>query len=365
MKLSIVILNYNVEHFLELCLSSVLKATTLISSEVIVVDNNSSDGSCAMVKQKFPQVKLIENKENSGFSKGNNIGVNNAKGEFVCILNPDTVVTEDTFTKLIDHAESLPDLGIIGCKLIDGKGQFLPESKRNIPVVKVALQKMLGNSKHYYANHLKPTETGEVDILVGAFMFLKTEVYKAVGGFDEDYFMYGEDIDLSYKILKAGYKNYYFSDCTIIHFKGESTLKDKSYAKRFFGAMQLFYKKHFKSNVLFDTIVSIGIKLAYVFRKEALEIKSSPNHYLLVSENLDSKLETILKIPIILTNDITEVEANSEIIFDASFITYKSMIQIMSQPKINSKSTFKIIPDNSKFLIGSNDSKNRGEVIHF
>jgi len=242
LKLSIIILNYNVRYFLELCLKSVTAAIENIDAEVIIIDNNSKDDSCQMVKELFPEIQLIENKENLGFSKGNNIGVAQAKGEYICILNPDTVVAEDTFINLLKFADQQANIGIVGCKLIDGKGQFLPESKRNVPVVQVAFQKMIGNSVNYYANHLKEDEIGKVEILVGALMLMPKSVFHEVNCFDEDYFMYGEDIDLSYKVLKAQYDNFYFGDTTIVHFKGESTLKNKTYARRFYSAMQIFYK---------------------------------------------------------------------------------------------------------------------------
>ncbi|MBT8268681.1 MAG: glycosyltransferase family 2 protein, partial [Bacteroidia bacterium] len=209
MKLSVVILNYNVRHFLELCLCSVEKATKGLDTEIIVADNNSSDDSCAMVRVEFPGVKLIENKENLGFAKGNNAAVEQAQGEYICILNPDMVVPENLFRELLDFASDHPKMGAVGCKLIDGSGQFLPESKRNVPTVKVALGKLTGSSKGYYADHIEVDHDAPVDILVGAIMFMKKAVYKEVGGFDEAYFMYGEDIDLSYTLLKKGYQNWY------------------------------------------------------------------------------------------------------------------------------------------------------------
>ena len=170
-------------YFLELCLQSVQEGIKNIDAEIIVIDNNSSDDSCAMVKEKFPQINLIKNKTNTGFSKGNNIGVAQAKGEYICILNPDTVIAEDTFSKLLKFADQKENLGAIGCQLIDGSGNFLPESKRNVPIVKVAFQKMVGQSKNYYANHLKENETGKIAILVGAFMFMKRQLYSHVEGF--------------------------------------------------------------------------------------------------------------------------------------------------------------------------------------
>lgn len=354
------------QSFLELCLKSVKAATSHIDSEIIVVDNNSPDNSCKMVKTLFPEVILIENKQNSGFSKGNNLGVAKAKGEYLCILNPDTVVTENTFTTLLATAEKIPNLGILGCRLIDGTGQYLPESKRNVPLPRVALKKLLGNPNAYYANQITEFDKGEVPIFVGAFMIIKKEVYNAVGGFDEDYFMYGEDVDLSYKIYKKGYTNFYDGSTTIIHFKGESTLKDINYAKRFYGAMQIFYKKHFKSNFFFNKLVWLGIRIAFLLRKEPEIVKSNVKHHILVSNKVHSELTQVIAKKIHLVSDIkdlSEINENTEIILDGNTLSYNEIISCISDKKINSKAKFKIIPKNSNFIIGSNSSKNRGEVI--
>ncbi len=365
MKLSVVILNYNVRYFLELCLKSVQAAISNIDAEIIVIDNNSNDESCQMVRQLFPDVILIENKENFGFSKGNNQGVAIAKGEYICILNPDTVVAEDSFNLLLNFAIKQKNLGIVGCKLIDGTGQFLPESKRNIPKVKVALQKIFGNSKNYYANNLNEDTTGKVDILVGALMLMKHSVYKQLRGFDEDYFMYGEDIDLSYRVLNTGFDNYYFANTTVIHFKGESTLKDKNYAKDFYKAMQIFYKKHFKKNVLFDIFVWLGIKLAYAFRNEQKSIQKETNSYYLISDKNNNALEKKLGKIIVLNSKMESDYNNAEIIFDANALSYKEIINQLSKNKSKPGLTFKILPNNSNFIIGSNNSFSRGEVIVF
>lgn len=361
MKLSIVILNYNVQHFLELCLRSVEAAITNIDAEIIVVDNNSKDGSCNMVKALFPKVNLIENKKNLGFSKGNNIGVLKAKGEYLCILNPDTVVAEDTFSKILNFSDSKENLGILGCKLINGSGEFLPESKRNIPKVNVALKKILGFSKSYYANHLSKENIGKVDVLVGAFMLLKKEIYNEVGGFDEDYFMYGEDIDLSYKILKAGYNNYYYGGSTVIHYKGESTLRDKNYARRFFGAMQIFYEKHFKQNLFFDMIVWLGIKLAFVFRKTRKTKEKDVSEYVFISNAKNESIEKALTKKVILQTELNAVKPKSEIIFDANVLSYKEIISIIN--RFNTQVTYKILPSKSSFIIGSNNGFSQGQVI--
>ncbi|WP_194768028.1 glycosyltransferase family 2 protein [Tamlana sp. I1] len=366
MKLSIVILNYNVRHFLELCLKSAQAATVNLNSEIIVVDNNSSDDSCQMVKGLFPEVILIENKINGGFSKGNNIGVARAKGEYLCILNPDTVVAEDTFIKLLQFADTKSKLGIVGCKLINGSGVFLPESKRNIPYVHVALKKMCGNSKEYYANHLGENEIGHVEILVGAFMLLKRSVYNEIHGFDEDYFMYGEDIDLSYKVQKAGYRNYYFGETTVIHYKGESTLKDKFYARKFYGAMQIFYEKHFKTNLLFDMMVWLGIKFFYVLRRVPKIKKKRVSQYLFVSDKVNESLKNSLKKPLVLRKNIDVEAKNTEVIFDANYLTYKEIITIIEASFSKSKGiTFKILPNKSNFILGSDTGGVRGEIICF
>ncbi|APY10039.1 glycosyl transferase family 2 [Seonamhaeicola sp. S2-3] len=365
MKLSVVILNYNVRHFLELCLKSVKAAITNIDAEIIVVDNNSEDESCSMVKELFPDVILIENKENCGFSKGNNIGVKKAKGDYLCILNPDTVVAEDTFVKLLKFSENKEKLGIVGCKLIDGVGRFLPESKRNIPYVSAACKKILGNSKKYYANHLTENETGKVDILVGAFMLMKKSIYEDIGGFDEDYFMYGEDIDLSYRVLKSGYQNYYYANTTVVHFKGESTLRDKNYARRFYGAMQIFYQKHFKKNVLFDLFVFIGIWFVYFFRKTPIHKIKRVNRYVLISDKMIEGLKTSLPNNFTLERKVGNYDKATEIILDANYLSYKEIIDIMLNASVVKKLTFRILPNNSKFILGSDNVISRGEVITF
>ena len=363
MKLSVVILNYNVRYFLELCLKSVEAAIKDIEAEIIVVDNKSSDDSCKMVKRLFPSVQLIENTENYGFSKGNNIGVAKAKGEFLCILNPDTMVAEDTFTKVLQFADSQTQLGIVGCQLIDGRGDFLPESKRQVPIPKVAFQKLIGVSKNYYTSALRPDDIGKTDVLVGAFMVLKRSVYNEVHGFDEDYFMYGEDIDLSYRILKLGYTNYYFGKTTIIHFKGESTLKDRIYAKRFYRAMEVFYGKHFASNSIIMAIVKGGLRLASRRRNfkdtQSIDIEKS----VVVSHKILKKLKTKLKRPITFTKDLSDIPSHAQIVFDTSYLDYKSMISHMKQYKSTRQNSYRILLKNSNFILGSDSNLSKGEVI--
>jgi len=365
LKLSVVILNYNVRYFLELCIKSVKAALENIDAEIIIVDNNSPDDSCKIVRELFPDITLIENKKNIGFSKANNQGVQIAKGEYLCVLNPDTVVAEDTFIKLLEFANTINNIGVVGCRLIDGTGKFLPESKRNIPLVKIALQKIVGNSKNYYANHLKEYDIGKVDVLVGAFMFMKRDVFDKIKGFDEDYFMYGEDIDLSYKALNSGFDNYYYGKTTVIHYKGESTLKDAFYAKRFYKAMQIFYTKHFKKSIVFDAFVWLGIKMAYALRREQkINFKEVDIYYFLSNKN-NNNLEYKLGKNLILKSKIDDVEKNSEIIFDTDFLSYKEIIKNLSQHCKNRAVTYKILLNNSNYIIGSNSSFCRGEIIIF
>lgn len=366
MKLSIIILNYNVEHFLELCLKSVVRATSTIESEIIVVDNASNDGSCAMVKSKFPKVKLIENEDNFGFSKGNNIGVACAKGEFLCILNPDTVVAEDTFVKLIEFYKQRAKTGIVGCQLIDGTGCFLPESKRNILTPFVSLKKMIGMDKSYYANHIDKDGIGKADVYVGAFMFLKSKIYNEVGGFDEDYFMYGEDIDLSYRIKKSGYTNYYFGKTSIIHFKGESTMKNSVYAERFFNAMQIFYKKHFKSNPLFNTIVWLGIKaLKNTSRFKPSKAPMIKSTYVF-AENLNSGVSIKLVKPIEPIQDLgIELPPDSMLVYDCDYTEFKTIINDMKQKSKQVNCVYRFLLKSSNFILGSDSSISRGVVEKF
>ena len=362
MKLSVVILNYNVRYFLELCLQSVEAALGEIPSEIIVIDNNSKDGSCEMLKEKFPSVILIQNTSNVGFSKANNQAVKVAKGEYVCILNPDTVVAEDTFESILNFADKQTNLGIIGCRLIDGSGKYLPECKRNIPLVDIAIKKVLGNSKKYFANHIREFDNKEVEILVGAFMVLKRSLYNALDGFDEDYFMYGEDIDFSFRSLKKGYDNYYFGGTSVIHFKGESTRRNSIYIKRFYGAMQIFYKKHFKANVLFDLGVFLGIKLMTLLKSSKQQHCNVMYKPFLISTKPNSRLVKKLN-PKIITS-VDEIESNSELVLDASSLTFKSIIKQMQANK-EKQLIFKIQPKRCNYILGSDSADSIGDVIQF
>ena len=258
---------------MEQCLVSVYRALENISAEVFVVDNNSIDGSVEMVEQKFPTVHLIANKQNVGFSTANNQAIRISKGKYVLLLNPDTVVSEDTFSKTITFLNQHPNAGGLGVRMIDGKGNFLPESKRGLPTPSVAFYKIFGLSTlfprskragRYHLGFLPENEINKVDILSGAFMLMRKEALDKVGLLDEAFFMYGEDIDLSYRIQLGGYDNYYFPETKIIHYKGESTKKSSvNYVFVFYNAMIIFAKKHFSENNanLFSFLISVAIYL--------------------------------------------------------------------------------------------------------
>ncbi len=271
MDLSVIIVNYNVKALLEQTLLSVYKAIGSLQVEIIVVDNASADDSCQMLKEKFPNVILIANKENLGFSRANNQGIEISIGRHVLLLNPDTVISEDTLVKTVYFLDHNPQAGALGVRMIDGTGKFLPESKRGLPTPAAAFYKMSGLAKifpksrtfgAYHQGFLDEFKTNKVDILSGAFMMIKREVLDKVGLLDESFFMYGEDIDLSYRIVKAGYDNYYFADTTIIHYKGESTKKHSvNYVKIFYQAMAKFAAKHFskQKGLLFNTLINLAI----------------------------------------------------------------------------------------------------------
>jgi len=271
MEISVIIVNYNVKYLLEKCLYSVQAALRNIPGEIIIVDNASSDNSIEYLQPLFPGVKFIANPINKGFGSACNTGFQQSSGEYILFLNPDTIVPTDCFKKCLDFIQTKKEAGALGIKMLNGSGNYLKESKRNFPSVPASLFKMMGlaslfpHSKlfaAYYAGHLSENEIHEVDVLSGAFMLIKRNVFIEVKGFDEDFFMYGEDIDLSYRIQKAGYKNYYFPETSITHYKGASTKKrSMAHIKSFYGAMSIFVDKHYSGGTkgVFKFILKTGI----------------------------------------------------------------------------------------------------------
>lgn len=269
MKLSVVIVNYNVKCFLEQCLRSLLASDISSQMEILVVDNHSSDGSKEYFNGKFPSVTFIWNTENVGYAKANNQAIKKSSGEYILLLNPDTIVGEHVLSNVAKFMDNNADTGIVGVKMINGYGKFLPESKRGFPNPWVSFCKVFGLSKlfpksrffsGYHLLFLDENKTHQVDILCGAFMMMRNETLNAIGLLDERFFMYGEDIDLSYRFTLAGYRNYYIPE-KIIHYKGESTKKQSmQYVKIFYQAMYLFFKKHYpRRSFWYSLFVPFGI----------------------------------------------------------------------------------------------------------
>jgi len=271
MNLSVIIVSYNVSYFLEQCLKSVIQASHSLDIDIFVVDNCSDDDSVHMVQTRFPRVKLIINQDNKGFSKANNQAIRQSVSDYVLLLNPDTVIEEDALIKTFNFMEMHPEAGGLGIKMIDGYGHFLPESKRGLPTPWASFCKMSHLSQlfprssyfnRYHLGYLAENETNKIEVLAGAFMLLRRKVLDTIGLLDEDFFMYGEDIDLSFRITKAGNFNYYFPETRMIHYKGESTRKSSlNYVRLFYGAMLIFARKHFagKNERLLSLVILPGV----------------------------------------------------------------------------------------------------------
>jgi len=263
MKLSIVIVSYNVRTYLEQCLQSVQKALEGIEGEVFVVDNHSEDDSVAVVRSDYPWVRLIESPENVGFARANNIAIRQSEAEYVLLLNPDTVVEENTLRQSLAFMDSHPEAGGAGVMMHNADGTLAPESRRAIPTPWVSCLKMLGFTKRYYMSHLPWDQPSQIEVISGAFCLLRKKALDEIGLLDETFFMYGEDIDLSYRLLKGGWQNWYLP-YSIIHFKGKSTQKsDYRYVHIFYQAMLIFFRKHYGHLSFFYTM---PVKMAIYFR---------------------------------------------------------------------------------------------------
>ena len=294
MELSIIIVNYNVKEFLQNLLRSIEKASLNISIEIIIVDNASGDGSVELIRDKFPSVKLIVNTENLGFGKANNQALEFAKGKYLLLINPDTIVSEDTFDKMIRFFEDNTEAGLAGCKILNPDGTLQLACRRSFPGPWTSFCKVTGLSNlfpksklfsRYNLTYLDEEQTYEVDAISGSFMMMKKETYDKVGGFDEEFFMYGEDLDLCYRIQQAGFKVFYVHTTQIIHYKGESTKRSRlDETKVFYDAMHLFVKKHFSSSFLVEAILrsAIGVRKVLAFLgKRKLAILSALIDFLL------------------------------------------------------------------------------------
>ncbi|CAN5232167.1 hypothetical protein BH11BAC6_BH11BAC6_11030 [soil metagenome] len=286
MKLSVIIVNYNVKYFLEQCLCSVQQAIIGLAAEVLVIDNCSSDNSVAYLKHKFPFVKFIINDANMGFAKANNVALQQSNGSYILFLNPDTIIAENTLKECLSFFETHTDAGAVGVKMLDGNGFFLPESKRAFPSPFVSFFKLSGLSvifpqssffNRYALGALDKNKVHEVDVLCGAFMMAEKKLLFKLNGFDETFFMYGEDIDLSYRIQQLGKKNYYFGHISIIHFKGESAGKNKlKYTRMFYKAMHVFVSRHYTGvkALLLKVFLQLGIFIRSLLSLIALPFKT-------------------------------------------------------------------------------------------
>ncbi|QRA45291.1 glycosyltransferase family 2 protein [Chryseobacterium cucumeris] len=277
MKLSVIIVNYNVTQLLRSCLLSLRKYIQDIDYEVIVIDNASADSSWRDLISEFPNVHFISSATNGGFSKANNQAVRKAKGEYILLLNPDTEFEGFYMKELLDFADAQPSFGCLGVRMHDAGGNFLPESKRSVPDMFNSFEKLFtnfkkNNSKSYYRNDIEENAIAEVEVITGAFLLAKKDVYERIGGLDEAYFMYGEDIDLCYTFLRNGYQNFYYGKVSILHHKGESTIKDEVYLNRFYGAMQIFIDKYYKeSKPVQYSFLKAGLKLRHQIEKIRLK----------------------------------------------------------------------------------------------
>lgn len=328
-QLAIVILNYKVPHFLVQCLDSVEQAIKGIDAEVWVVDNHSEDHSVALVRELFPWVRLIENPENNGFAKGNNLALKQIEATYTLILNPDTVIGESTLKKCLTIGAILPRLGALGTAMYSAKGVFREESKRGLVTPFTAFCKLSGlgrifpKSKYfnqYYLGHLSKDAFQESPILTGAILFARTEVLKEVGYLDERYFMYGEDVDLSYSILKAGYTNYYLP-IPILHYKGESEsahVNNSRYLNAFYGAMEIFYEKHHQGKRLMRKLIHLAVVL-----KKRTDRRSR-------TKNI-SFTGTPYKIDLRQPNPLEGVPAGSAVIVDLTQQSYDRFLEVLSQ----------------------------------
>jgi len=390
--LSIIIVNYNVKYFIGQCLYSVQKAIAGMDAEVIVVDNNSADESVAWLQEKFSWVRLIANKENNGYAKANNQGLQIAKGNYILFLNPDTILGEDCLEIAITALQQHADFGALGTRMIDGTGRFLPESKRGFPYPKASFFKLSGLIKifphsrtvgQYYLRWLPEKENNPIEVLSGAFMMVKKEVLEKTSGFDEQFFMYGEDIDLSYRIRQAGYKNYYLGENTIIHFKGESTKKDIRYTKLFYRAMGIFVQKHYgKKSIGFTMLMQAAIAVSGVLSsagqlfvsRKAPAAKTIIIHTILAGDATETKkaAEILMCYPQIkrkITHvpGITEIyntiqsEQADEVVFCAGALCYKDIISCMES--LTGCIAYKFFAAGSNSIVGSVSKNSIGEIM--
>lgn len=382
MQLSVIIVSYNVKYFLEQCLYSVEAACKNIDAEIFVIDNASPDNTFEYLQPKFSSTKFIKNNLNEGFAKANNKALQLANGNYVLYLNPDTIVAEDTFLNCIHFLEEQNNAGTVGVKLIDGSGNFLPESKRAFPSIIASFFKMSGLAKlfphspifnRYAAGNLDENKTHEVDVLPGAFLIARRDMLLRLNGFDEDFFMYGEDIDLSYRIQQVGYKNFYLGNFSIVHFKGESTQKEKpEHIKNFYAAMKIFVRKHYKKQSANFLKITIALSQAIALIKQNLSsIKKEKKdfNFLLVGDASDTaSAEKILSANKKRFNKINSLHQFNQlsfseklaIVFCTGVLSYSETISFIQKNK--NKYAYFWHKTNSQSIAGSSYRNAAGEI---
>jgi N-acetylglucosaminyl-diphospho-decaprenol L-rhamnosyltransferase len=376
MDLSIIIVNYNAKYFLEQCLHSVARALKNIEAEIIVVDNHSSDQSREWILPKFSDIIWIENAENSGFARANNQALAIARGNLVLFLNPDTIVGEESIGNCLQFAGMQEDPGAIGLRMIDGSGRFLSESKRGFPSLSAAFYKLFGLSSlfpsstrfnSYYQPSVNEKSVHPIEVVAGAFMMVSRSLMENLGGFDERFFMYGEDIDLCYRIELKGLKNFYLGNETIIHFKGESTLRDAAYVERFYKAMEQFLDKHFQ-----DRYSAIQMKLIHSgirFRKWLAQVSlKRPSTAAGISSNLDtiligdkaSRAKLSVKVSSMAVREVEKISDARSIIFcEGDEFPYSKIINYMQDHP--GEKIYRIHSNGSRSIVGSDSKDQRGQ----
>jgi GT2 family glycosyltransferase len=372
MTYAIIILNYNVKYFTDACLQSVLQAAKGKNVEIVVADNNSTDGSRAYLEPKYPQVKFLWFDQNYGFGKAYNKAVASTKAENLLFLNPDTLVSDNILDAFQSFADTHPDFGIIGGQMIDGTGHFLPESKRGIPTPLAAFSKITGLYKmlnfkpfnQYYAGHLSPNQSGKIAVLTGALMFMKRQTFESVKGFDERYFMYGEDIDLSYTILKSGKQNYYVPTAKIIHFKGESSQKDSRYIQNFLDTTFQFYRKHFRPLPIIEFLMRQFFNAWLLLRKQKSRLKKQPEHQGVYFLGQEKNLEVIKTkyVDAQIIKNMSEIKNKPALlIFDSSYLPFSEIIDLTTQKE--GQLFYRFYVPESRLLLGSDYKDALGEVV--
>jgi len=361
---SVIIVSYNCKNFLQICIESVLSSFSNISGEIIIIDNNSTDGTQKFLGKFKHNIRLIENNSNLGFARANNIGSANAKGKFLLFLNPDTIIGENLIENYVKFYSSKKNIGLLSCRMVDGRGDFLPESKRNTPTKSIALKKIFNMNTGYYSE-LDTYEFGKVDVLCGANIFVEKNKFYELGKFNEKYFMYGEDIELSVKSKLKGYDNYYLGNKSIIHFKGESNDDYFKHIKNFYGAISIYQKNMGSSSYLLEILTNVFLKFVILFKSISIPKKSTVNNidieniFLFSDKNYQTISDRFPKVKSIMR--IEEIKIGSYVILDPNFLSHEQIIDLIQNHK---SQIFYFLSKDQSFLINSPNKESQGNIIN-